>query len=86
MVEFVVSVSVAQPPVTIDDLIWRGNFIEDRQTVTYKNNNAILMLSGLIVSDTGNVTLTIEHSAGNVSVQFELIVLSEFVIKVTFIN
>ncbi len=84
--EFVVSVSVAYPPITADDLLWSGNFGQDRQTVSFKNNDAILTISDLVTSDTGNVTLTVKHLNGNVSIQFGLMIWSEFFSNVTCVN
>ena len=75
MVKFIVKVSTAQPPVTPTDLVWSGNFTEDRQTVTYENGEVVLLINNLIVSDTGNVTLMIKHAAKDVLINFELIVL-----------
>ena len=70
----------AQPPVTLSNISWNGNFDVCQQEVSYKNGIVTLVLSDLQVSNTGLITLTIYHSAGIVNQTYKLIVLSEYCI------
>ena len=62
---------------TEKNLVWNGNFESSQQHVTLIYEDIILELRNLKVSDSGNITLTVQHPGGNVQLNFELIVLSK---------
>ena len=77
---FVMNVSDAVPPVIESYLNWQGNYNSNQQT--FDGERASLELNNLRVTDTGNITLTVNHPAGEISKYFELVVLGEL----TFIH
>ena len=79
---FVMNVSDAVPPVIESNLNWQGNYKSNQQTVTFDGERASLELNNLRVTDTGNITLIVNHPAGEISKYFELVVLGEL----TFIH
>ena len=70
------------PPVIESNLKWQGNYNSDHQTAMFDGERATLELNNLRVTDTGNITLIVNHPAGEISRYFELVVLGEL----TFIH
>ena len=73
----------AQPNVNEDELEWSGNFVPSTQKGTFENEVAVLELTNLKLSDSGNVTLTVRHQGGTVQLVYKLIVLSKLVVVVS---
>ena len=78
-VTFHVSISVAQPPVTYNDLIWEGNNIKPGQlTMSLEENVAVIVINNLNVQNTGEGRLLVVHPAENGSESFNLTVWSKY--------
>ena len=71
------------PSVSIDDIVWSGNFDSCQQKVTFENTVAKLSLTDLKLTNSGSVTLTVNHPSGITMLSFELIVLG-MLIRLTF--
>ena len=78
-VTFLVGISVAQPPITHNDLIWEGNNINQGQlTISLEENVAVIMINNLNVQNTGEGRLLVVHPAENGSESFNLTVWSKY--------
>ena len=78
-VVFRVGISSAQPPVTLNDLVWEGNNIQSGQLViSLEDSIAIVMINNLTLSNTGKGRLLVLHQVENRTENFHLTVGSKY--------
>ena len=78
-VVFRVGISSAQPPVTLNDLVWEGNNIQSGQLIiSLEDSIAIVMINNLTLSNTGKGRLLVLHQVENRTENFYLTVGSKY--------
>ena len=81
-VVFQVGISSAQPPVTLNDLVWEGNNIESGQLIiSLEDSIAIIKINNLTLSNTGKGRLLVLHQVENKTESFHLTVGSKYTKK-----
>ena len=74
-VVFQVGISSAQPPVTLNDLVWEGNNVQSEQLIiSLEDNIAIIVINNLTLSNTGKGRLLVLHQVENKTENFHLTV------------